>query len=285
MEVYKSVKIPSNVPGIGYTLRHRAVVEALINYYCKRALLKRDGNGESFTKQDFIIMRGRAVCHDMDKVCTSLCYPQLTADYFHRIFNGHHMECIFEPQEKSKYDWMEMIFDFESARYTKPDKGKCAFEMATTFYKPYFNYFRPYLQLFGFTSVNHDLVPEVKEFVKTTVTEEDLMGAILNYIHTTRIHQLEYTSRNDDVGYTAATGKAVLGRDRRGAYHKHNYQRPSNYVASNAFASGLEMIHGNLQVSLFDIDMLCSMSVANTQELERANKGVQQYLAANKLQR
>ena len=134
---YSSVELPTSVPGIGYTIKHRNAVEQLIKYYCKKAVGKRDGNGVVFTQKDYQAMINRGKCHDVDKLLCSIAYPQLTADYLHRMFQGHHEESMIEPDMKNKYDWMEMIFDMESAKYTKPDKqGGGAYDFASKYNAP-----------------------------------------------------------------------------------------------------------------------------------------------------
>lgn len=84
-EVYTSVKIPTNVSGIGYTLKHRNCVEQLIKYYCTQAR-----NRGQLNQMDCQVMAHRGICHDMNKLLTSLSYPQLTADYIHCMMQGYY---------------------------------------------------------------------------------------------------------------------------------------------------------------------------------------------------
>ena len=46
-----------------------------IDYHCKRVIGKVDGYGNVFTKEDYITMHNRGICHDMDKVCNGLSLP------------------------------------------------------------------------------------------------------------------------------------------------------------------------------------------------------------------
>lgn len=259
---YTSVELPSSVPGIGYTLKHRNAVEKLLEYYCKKCVGKVDGNGEKFTQQDYKIMMNRAKCHDMDKVLLSLNYPQLTADYLHRIFQGHHEESMIEPTQKSKYDWIEMILDMESGKYTKPDKqGGGAFAFASQFKQPIMNYLMPYFMLLGLNKLDTGIVKEIRDEVNKKYYEKDLVDAIIAYIHTTRIHLLDGLARIDDKGYMEMYGKPVpyrhpITQRPDGIYH----ERPNSMVESSERLQRLEMIHGEYEAQLFDMDRISLMT-------------------------
>lgn len=267
---YSSVELPTNVPGVGYTLKHRNAVEVLIKYYCKRAVGKKDGNGVVFSQEDYKIMLNRGKCHDMDKLCTSLCYPQLTADYLHRMFNGHHAES-FVSSCLSKYDWIEMIFDCESARYTKPDKGKCAYEVFTTFNSHLYNAVLPYLTLFGFTKIDNRCVPEIKAQISKKVYETDLLDAITNYIHITHIHLLDGVSRLDDKNYMECFGQPTPFR--HPATQRPNcliHQRPTEYTSHSRSLTAREFVHGTFEAQVFDYDKLCSLQVADLKSINNS---------------
>lgn len=275
MSAYTSVELPDTVPGVGYTLKHRNAVEALINYYCKKAIGKLDGNGVVFTQKDYHIMINRGKCHDMDKLCVSLAYPQQTSDYLHRLFNGHHEESMIDPQQKSKYDWMEMIFDMESAKYTKPDKQSGGAYAFASQYKTYImQYLMPYFQLFGLDVMEPGIIPEIKAAVNHKYYESDLIEAITNYIHTTHIHLLDGVSRIDDRGYMAKFNSPVPFRHPstqrpNGTIH----QRPAQINQYSARLQKLEFMQGTYEAQLFDYDALCSLQASqlktiNSQALE-----------------
>lgn len=186
---YTSIRLPDTVPGIGYTLKHHHCVKALIEFYCKKAIGKIYANGIVFTNEDYKVMVNRGKCHDMDKIVCSLAYPQLMADYFHRMFNGHHEESMIEPNQKSKYDWMEMIFDMESAKYTKRDKqGGGAYAFASQYKTYLMPYLQPYFELFGLNRQDTGIVQKIKTSVNRPYYESDLIEEIIEYIHTTRLH-------------------------------------------------------------------------------------------------
>ena len=79
----------------------------------------------------------RGVFHDADKVLW--LYPAaliLGRDKkwiknTHRQNNRHHVEC---PKPKQRKHYIEMIIDWECARYTKPDKPLNAYNTMKTFY-------------------------------------------------------------------------------------------------------------------------------------------------------
>lgn len=286
-EAYKSVELQTAVPGIGYSLKHREAVKKLTVYFCKKAVEKVDGNGEIFTKRDYEIMCNRAKCHDMDKILASLSYPQLTADYFHRLFNGHHLESVIEPAEKSKYDWMEMIFDSESAKYTKPDKqGGGAYAFMSKHRTAIMCYLEPYFQLFGLNKLDTGFVKEIKDSLNHKIYEKDLDEAFLEYIHTTRIHLLDNLSRVDDKGYMQAFNRPVPMRHKAtqcpgGVDHR----RPNDICATSRSIMAREMINGTLEAEIFDFDSICILTADQVKVLNQQALGVIEQLKNVKAQR
>lgn len=264
---YTSVELPSSVPGIGYTLKHRNAVEELIKYFCKKAIGKRDSNGVVFTQHDYRIMCNRAKCHDMDKLVCSLAYPQLTSDYLHRMFNGHHIESMIEPSQKSKYDWMEMIFDMESAKYTKPDKqGGGAYAFASKYRQNVMEYLMPYFVLFELNKEDTGIIESIKVSVNRTYYESDLIEAVLMYIHTTHIHLLDGIARIDDAGFMAKFHAPTPYRHPstqhpNGTMHK----RPTPICQTSNSVMKREMVHGTFEAQLFDMDKLCLIPASELQ--------------------
>ena len=86
----------------------------------------------------------RAYVHDLDKVILYNFLPFQKVKNFHRRTARHHDNKI----KKSKNDYIEMIIDWECARFTKPDKQLNAYD---TLYK-----FYPHLE--------NDILPILKEF-------------------------------------------------------------------------------------------------------------------------
>lgn len=280
-QVYSSVELPTSVPGVGYSLKHRNAVELLIDYYCTKAVNKKDGNGQVFTNQDLKIMRNRAKCHDMDKLLLGLSYPQLTADYFHRIFNGHHEESMLESNQKTKYDWIEMILDMESAKYTKKDKqGGGAFDYASKCKQYIMPYLMPYFILLGLNKQDTGIVNEIKDAVNRKYYETDLIEAILNYIHTTHLHILDGVSRIDDKGYQQAYGTSAPFK-----LPLVVHQRPNEMCNMSQSIMSREMIHGAVQFQLFDMDKICNISSESTRGINKQALNVIKTLGVNGLQR
>ena len=286
-KAYTSVELPDKVPGIGYTLKHRNAVELLIKHFCKQVVGKQDGNGIPFTQHDYNIMINRAKCHDMDKLLTSLSYPQLTADYFHRMFNGHHEESMIEPAQKSKYDWMEMIFDMESAKYTKPDKaGGGAYDFVSKYRQHILPYIMPYFVLFGLNKEDTGFVESIKHEVNRKYYESDLVDVIIEYIHTTHLHLLDGVSRIDDVGfmnvYNAPTPLRHPSTQRpNGTQHI----RPNEAAKMSNSVMSREFVKGSFEAQLFDMDRICLLTAEQVKETNRSALNVCQYLAKNKMQR
>ncbi|MBE5906080.1 MAG: hypothetical protein E7277_04685 [Lachnospiraceae bacterium] len=268
---YKGTPLPDDVPGVGYTLKHRYAVEALIIYYCKEAIGKRDGNGEVFSEADFKVMQLRGKCHDMDKILTSLSYPQLTADYLHRLFATHHEEGLLDMEQRCKYDFMEMIFDMESAKYTKPDKwGGGAYAYVIKHKQNIMDTLMPYFQLFGLDKPDSGLVHEIKAQVERPYFEADLLGAITTYLHTTRLHFLNGVSRLDDKGFKELFDEPVPYR--HPATQKKDgtlFARPSKLTAASESFRHREMMHGTYEAQLFDMDKLCAISPEDVDNVNR----------------
>lgn len=287
-EAYVSVELPCSVPGIGYTLKHRECVAMLIEYFCSKVVGKADGNGEVFTAHDLKIMRNRAKMHDVDKMIVSLAYPQLTSDYFHRMFNGHHEESMIEPQYKSKYDWIEMIMDMESARYTKKDKqGGGAYWFAST-YKPHvFGYMLPYFQLFGLDVEMSPMVESVVQQLKgRKYYEKDLVDCILNYMHTTRIHLLDGLARIDDEGYMKVYGSPVPYRQ-AATQHPNGtvHHRPNEIAQQSRSIMSRELVHGDFQAQLFDYDAIALLRADEVKGINDSALQCLEELKANGCQR
>ena len=102
-----------NQEHIEYTYKHRKIVMYLANKYVKEeAVLKQIQN------------------HDIDKLFMYLFYNKKDVSALHRKLSSHHENEV----EKNKADYIEMVLDWESARYTKPDKPLNAYD---TLYKYY----------------------------------------------------------------------------------------------------------------------------------------------------
>ena len=131
--------------GLTYIYKHRKVVEFLANYYF---------NDEELLK--------RVKKHDMDKMYLLLFYDKISIIKFHREMSRHHDNKI----PKKEIDYMEMVLDWESARYTKIDKPLNAFDTMNKFYPHLKNKILPILKKIGLASSNMDKDEKVLEYIK-----------------------------------------------------------------------------------------------------------------------
>ena len=99
---------------IEYTYKHRKVVMLLAEKYF--------GDNKELLEQ--------VRYHDLDKMYLYMFYDKDVVSKFHRKNSNHH----FNEKDKTNLDYIEMVLDWESARYTKPDKPLNAYD---TLYKYY----------------------------------------------------------------------------------------------------------------------------------------------------
>ena len=115
---------------IKYTLLHRRAIKAIIDIYCPD-----DYKNELYERQKD---------HDMDKVVMNLIgVPFEDIKKIHRLHNTHHYN---EGNAYTKADYIEMIIDWESARYTKDDKPFNAYDTLVKFYPNLTNEIAPILK-------------------------------------------------------------------------------------------------------------------------------------------
>lgn len=60
----------------------------------------------------------RGYVHDIDKVFLLFFLPRKTVHKLHRTYARHHINTL----KKTYDDYVEMVIDWECARFTKPDK-------------------------------------------------------------------------------------------------------------------------------------------------------------------
>lgn len=99
-----------NVERIKYTLKHRKAF---------RKLEKKLLGYNTF----------RSLFHDLDKVILYIIFDYKKVHDFHRAYSRHH-----ELRAKTHNDYIQMVIDWECARYTKPDKPLNARETLYKFY-------------------------------------------------------------------------------------------------------------------------------------------------------
>lgn len=72
----------------------------------------------------------RSYVHDLDKVILYNFLPFEKVKKFHRSTARHHENSV----KKTKNDYIDMIIDWECARFTKPDKPLNAYDTLYKFY-------------------------------------------------------------------------------------------------------------------------------------------------------
>ena len=148
-----------NQEHIEYTYKHRKIVMYLANKYVKdEAVLKQI--------QD----------HDMDKLFMYLFYNKKDVSALHRQLSSHHENEI----EKNKADYIEMVLDWESARYTKPDKPLNAY------YPEMEKEILPILKEFNIDKPNLPMEQDVVEYAEKikNIKTEEIKQELINYIET-----------------------------------------------------------------------------------------------------
>ena len=144
-----------NLEQILYTYKHRKVVMFLGKLYFKNQELNQ-----------------RLENHDMDKMFMLLFYDKKNISAFHRENSSHHDNKL----EKTELDYIEMVLDWESARYTKDDKPRNAFDTLYKFYPHLENKILPILEKIGLNYSTFNKDERVVDYVKSldNITIEDI---------------------------------------------------------------------------------------------------------------
>ena len=150
---------------IEYTYLHRKVVMYLANKYIKR-------DKEKILKQ--------IQYHDMDKLFMYLFYDKKDVSAMHRKLSSHHENEI----EKNYIDYIEMILDWESARYTKPDKPLNAYDTLYKYYTNMEHEILPILKEFEIDKPNLPMEKDVLEYANSlkNISMEDIEKELIDYI-------------------------------------------------------------------------------------------------------
>ncbi|MEF2620000.1 MAG: hypothetical protein U0N02_04180 [Clostridia bacterium] len=150
---------------IEYTYLHRKVVMYLANKYIKK-------DKEKILKQ--------IQYHDMDKLFMYLFYDKKDVSAMHRKLSSHHENEI----EKNYIDYIEMILDWESARYTKPDKPLNAYDTLYKYYPNMEHEILPILKEFEIDKPNLPMEKDVLEYANSlkNISMEDIEKELIDYI-------------------------------------------------------------------------------------------------------
>ena len=153
-----------NMEHIEYTYKHRKVVMLLAQKYFKE-------NKEILEQIKY---------HDLDKLFMYLFYDKKTVSKIHRNLCSHHDNDL----EKSYLDYVEMVLDWESARYTKPDKPFNAYDTLYSFYPNMVKAILPILKEIGIDKPNMPAEDDVVEYVNglNNVTCDDIEEEMNGYV-------------------------------------------------------------------------------------------------------
>lgn len=155
---------------IDYTYKHRKVVMLLAKKYF--------GENAALLEQ--------VELHDLDKLFMYLFYDKKVASKLHREQNAHHANGI----EKTDLDYMEMVLDWESARYTKPDKPLNAYDTLYAYYPEMEDVILPILEDMGIAEANtpmeEDIFKAAQEMGNPTTgdIEKELTKGVKVYLKT-----------------------------------------------------------------------------------------------------
>lgn len=86
----------------------------------------------------------RSLFHDLDKVVLYMFFEYKTVHNFHNKYAKHHIRCA-----KTHADRVQMVIDWECARFTKPDKPLNARETLAKFYRDYTDNILPIIEELG----------------------------------------------------------------------------------------------------------------------------------------
>ena len=149
---------------IEYTYKHRKVVKLLAEKY--------------FPDNQELLEQIEQ--HDLDKLYTYLFYDKKIASKTHREQNRHHVNDL----EKNHLDHIEMVLDWESARYTKPDKPLNAYDTLYAYYPEMSDVILPILEEIGIAKSNTPMELDILEAINelNQPTNDDIEKELTNNI-------------------------------------------------------------------------------------------------------
>lgn len=152
-----------NIDKLLYTYKHRKIVLMLAKkYYNNKELL------DQLEK------------HDLDKMFLLLLFDKKLLKGIHRSISNHHDNDL----PKTELDYVEMILDWESARYTKEDKPLNAYDTLVKYYPHLENELLPIMKEMKLDKSNTDKEPDIVEYAKTLedASEDDVKEELIQYI-------------------------------------------------------------------------------------------------------
>lgn len=153
-----------NFEKILYTYKHRKVLFKLAQKY--------------YNNQEFL---EKIKNHDLDKMFMLLFYEKKDIENIHRKSSYHHDNEL----NKTKDNYVEMILDWESARYTKPDKPLNAYDTLYKFYPHLEDKILPILKELKLDKSTLELEYDISTYAQTLndTTEEDIKKDLIEYIN------------------------------------------------------------------------------------------------------
>ena len=150
---------------IEYTYKHRKIVIYLANKYVK------ENKEETMNQIEF---------HDLDKLYMYLFYNKKDVSNVHRQLSSHHDNSI----EKTDADYVEMVLDWESARYTKPDKPLNAYDTLYKYYPEMKEKILPILKKFKIDKSGLPMEEDVLEYAKSlsNTSSDEIKEELKHYI-------------------------------------------------------------------------------------------------------
>ena len=151
-----------NFEHIKYTYKHRKIVMFLAQKYFG----------------DNVLLLEQVQHHDLDKMFMYLFYNKSDVSRVHRDLVAHHENDL----EKSELDYMEMVLDWESARYTKPDKPLNAYDTLVRFYPHMEDKILPILEGIGIAEAGLPMEEDVLEYTNSldNVSEEKIVSELVD---------------------------------------------------------------------------------------------------------
>ena len=151
-----------NFEHIKYTFKHRKIVMLLAEKYF--------GNNQELLEQ--------VKAHDLDKMYMYLFYDKKDASNIHRDKTVHHENEL----EKTELDYIEMVLDWESARYTKPDKPLNAYDTLVNYYPQMTDVILPILKKMGIAESGLEMDQDILEAAKQldNTSEEDVVSELVS---------------------------------------------------------------------------------------------------------
>ena len=163
-----------NFEDLLYTYKHRKVVKFLGKLY-----FHNDELMEQLNK------------HDLDKMYLLLFYDKKKITKFHNSMASHHDNDLL----KTEIDYMEMVLDWESARYTKEDKPLNAYDTMLKYYPHLKDKVLPVLEKIGIAYSTFDKDERVVTYVESLgePTLKDIKKELVDYIENCEIKTKERT--------------------------------------------------------------------------------------------